>query len=303
MTDFIPPAATSDAVSPDALVIVVQQDQGRVRERQEDSIWAQRIGSSPVALLMVADGMGGQRGGDVASRAAVESAVATLRPLLGSLYPVPTLRLPGEAPLPAEPFPWEPRRTDSLHDLTPIAERRALLLRTLEQVVIDANAAVRTAAAAIDAADDAGCTFTLAVIVGRALYLAHVGDSRAYLWRQAQLRLLTHDHSGAAALVAAGIVTPEKARQLPVAHQLYRYLGGAPAQAKPDISELELMPGDVLLLCSDGLWDMLPEVEIAHLLLAHQDLAALAATLVDAANAAGGEDNISVALAHIGSEG
>ena len=107
----------------------------------------------------------------------------------------------------------------------------------------------------------------------------------------------------AAALVAAGVVSAEEARQLPAAHQLYRYLGGAPAQAKPDITELELEPDDVLLLCSDGLWDMLPDVEIARLLLAHQDLTALAAALIEAANAAGGEDNISVALAHIGGEG
>jgi protein phosphatase len=296
MSDPISPAEL-----PAALVVVAQQDQGRVRKRQEDTCRAQRVGRSPIAFLVVADGMGGQRGGDVASSAAVESAVATLRPLLGSLYPVPTLRLPGEAPLPAEPFPWEPKRKPAHYDLTTAADRRDLLLRTVEQVVADANAAVRTAAAAIDALD-AGCTFTLALIVGRALYLAHVGDSRAYLWRQAQLHQLTHDHSGAAALVAAGVVTAAEARQLPVAHQLYRFLGGAPAQAKPDISEWELAPDDVLLLCSDGLWDMLPDVEIARLLLAHQDMQELAAALLEAANQAGGEDNLSVALARIGGD-
>lgn len=303
MSDPNPLVELPAALTPAALVVVATQERGRVRERQEDSCQAQRVGRSPVAFLVVADGMGGQRGGDVASRAAVESAVATVRPLLGAIYPVPTLRLPGEAPLPADPFPWEPKRKPGEYDFTPAADRRALLLRTLEQVVADANAAVRTAAAEIDALDDAGCTFTLALIVGRTLYLAHVGDSRAYLWRQAQLRQLTLDHSGAAALVAAGVVTAAEARQLPVAHQLYRYLGGAPAQAKPDISELELEPGDVLLLCSDGLWDMLPDVDIAQLLLAHQDLDELAAALVEVANLAGGEDNISVALAHIGGEG
>lgn len=302
MSDLIPPAELPAALLPEALIVAVRQDQGRVRARQEDSCWAQRMGRSPVALLVVADGMGGQRGGDVASRAAVESAVTTLRSLLAALYPVPTLRLPGEAPLPAEPFPWEPQREAKQYGLTPAADRRDLLLRTLDQVVADANAAVRTAAVAIDALDDAGCTFTLAVIVGRALYLAHVGDSRAYLWRQAQLRQLTHDHSGAAALVAAGVVTAAEARQLPVAHQLYRYLGGAPAQAKPEIIEFELQPDDVVLLCSDGLWDMLPDVEMARLLLAHQDVEMLATALIEAANAGGGEDNISVALARIGGD-
>ncbi|MCB0049034.1 MAG: hypothetical protein KDE24_05745, partial [Caldilinea sp.] len=67
-------------------------------------------------------------------------------------------------------------------------------------------------------------------------------------------------------------------------------------------SELDLEPNDVLMICSDGLWDMLPDVEIARLLLAYQDLETLAAAMIEAANAAGGEDNISVALAHIGGD-
>lgn len=285
------------------LKVAMQQDQGRVRERQEDSCAAVAVGGRTLGFLIVADGMGGQRGGDVASRAAVESAATALRPVLAAIIPTPTLRLAGEAPLPAEPFPWEIKIKDGNYDLRPNAELEALLQRTVEQTVADAHLAVRAAAAAIDALDDAGCTFTLAILVGRAFYLAHVGDSRAYLWRQAQLRQLTHDHSGAAALVAAGVVTPAEARQLPVAHQLYRYLGGAPAAAKPDISVQQLEPGDVLLLCSDGLWDMISDVEIAQQLLAHPELPDAAAALVEAANAAGGEDNISVALARIGGDG
>ncbi|MCB0021457.1 MAG: protein phosphatase 2C domain-containing protein [Caldilinea sp.] len=303
MPDPTSPSLSSDTLTPDMLVVVAMQDQGRVRERQEDSCLALcPTRSAPIAFLVVADGMGGQRGGDVASRAAVDSAAAMLRPLLGSLYPVSTLRLPGDAPESAEPFPLDPACEDGQYDPTPVAERRSLLRRSIEQVVGDANAAVRAAAASIDALDDAGCTFTLAIIVGRSLYLAHVGDSRVYLWRQAQLRQLTHDHSGAAALVAAGVVTAVEARRLPVAHQLYRFLGGTPAQAKPDVSELDLEPNDVLMICSDGLWDMLPDVEIARLLLAYQDLETLAAAMIEAANAAGGEDNISVALAHIGGD-
>ena len=85
------------------LDLAAQQDQGRVRERQEDSCAAVSVGGHTAGFLIVADGMGGQRGGDVASRAAVETASAALRPILSALCPTPTLRLAGEAPLPAEP--------------------------------------------------------------------------------------------------------------------------------------------------------------------------------------------------------
>ncbi|MBE2240401.1 MAG: serine/threonine-protein phosphatase [Caldilineaceae bacterium] len=281
------------------ITIASQQDQGRVRARQEDSCLVERILGQPVALLLVADGMGGQRGGDIASRAAVVAAVAEMRPWLSKLQPVPTLRLPEEDEAAgadaSQPFDAVSALADSVDQ-----SNGGELMPVLEQTVQVAHAAVRNAAAAIDALDDAGCTFILAVLVGRTLYLAHVGDSRAYLWRQAQLRQLTHDHSGAAALVAAGVLAADEARAHPAAHQLYRYLGGTTAAAKADLSEHRLEAGDTLLLCSDGLWDMLPDVEIARHLLAHGDLPDLAAVLIDAANRAGGEDNISVVLAHIG---
>lgn len=281
------------------IAIASQQDQGRVRERQEDSCLVERIPGQPVALLLVADGMGGQRGGDIASRAAVVAAVSEMRPWLSRLQPVPTLRLPEEDEA-AGADASQP--SDAISALADSVDQSngGELMPVLERTVQVAHAAVRNAAVEIDALDDAGCTFTLAVIVGRTLYLAHVGDSRAYLWRQAHLRQLTHDHSGAAALVAAGVLSADEAREHPAAHQLYRYLGGTTAAAKADLSEHRLEAGDTLLLCSDGLWDMLPDVEIARQMLAHGELPELAAALIDAANRAGGEDNISVALAHIG---
>ncbi len=169
----------------------------------------------------------------------------------------------------------------------------------LLEAVAGAQAAVRAAAQEIDALDDAGTTLTVGLIAGMTLFCAQVGDSRAYLWRHSQLRRLTLDHSGAAALVAAGVISEEEARDHPVAHQLYRYLGGPAHAAKADIAKHALAPGDVVLLCSDGLWDMLGDAAIAGQLLAATDLEDAAARLIDAANAAGGEDNITVVLAQL----
>ncbi len=295
---------STDAIEPvesAQIEIAMLQDQGRVRERQEDSCLAQLLSGGQLALLVVADGMGGHRGGDVASAAAIQAIAAALLPVLASLHPVETLRLPngqeGDSPIqPASPSPMATIRlskpTVALQDAAPIRE-------ALGQAVQAAQKAVRRAADELGALDDAGSTLTAAVVIGRTLHLAHLGDSRAYLWRQSQLRQLTMDHSGAAALVAAGVIAPAEARSHPTAHQLYRYLGGPANAAKPEITETRLEAGDLLLLCSDGLWGMVEDAGLVGRLLSENDLPALAQALIDAANAAGGDDNITVALARV----
>jgi len=294
--------------------VLARQDQGRVRTRQEDSFLAEALPDRPVAMLVIADGMGGQQGGDVASHAAITAVAAMLRPALAALQPIETLRLPdaddavpdpAQGSLPAA----NPLKTINLSPRTIVldaadtaqpANQPAPMSTTLAQTVQAAQVAVRTAANEIGAIDDAGCTLTLAAVVGRTLHLAHLGDSRAYLWRHSQLRQLTYDHSGAAALVAAGLITAEEARTHPVAHQLYRYLGGNTQAAQPVITQEPLEDGDLLLLCSDGLWGEIDDAQIAGILIGAADLPTVAAALVDAANAAGGEDNITVVLARIG---
>lgn len=276
------------------ITVAMLQDQGRVRERQEDSCLAQLLSGGQLALLTVADGMGGHQGGDVASAAAMGAAAASLLPMLNSLQPVETLRLPG-----ADEADASPLATIRLSQSTVVLPDAPAVKDVMRQAVQAAQEAVRRAAGELGALDDAGSTLTVACLVGQTLHLAHVGDSRAYLWRHSQLRQLTMDHSGAAALVAAGVIAPEEARDHPAAHQLYRYLGGPAHAAKADIIETRLEAGDLLLLCSDGLWGAVPDEAIVVCLLAEHDLATLAQTLVDAANEAGGEDNITVVLARI----
>jgi serine/threonine protein phosphatase PrpC len=281
------------------------QHQGLVRERQEDSCLAHVLTDKPAVLLVVADGMGGHQAGDIASQAAVEAVAQALLPVLNSLQPSATVRLPerdeeDEAPAQAA----NPLRTVSLSQATVVLSETAVAQTPqwdilLARAVQGVQNAVRSVAARIDALDNAGCTLTLALVVGQTLHLAHVGDSRAYLWRQSQLRQLTTDHSGAAALVAAGLITAEEARTHAAAHQLYRYLGGESGSAKPDILQVRLQSEDLLLLCSDGLWGMVSDAEIAGHLIGVSDLAVAAQALIDAANNAGGEDNITAVLAQI----
>lgn len=293
----------------------LRQDRGRVRERQEDSGLAQVLAGQPVALLVVADGMGGHQGGDIASRAAVKAAEAALTPLIQRLRPIPTLRLPENAEAEGSHATWampDSMRTVNLSQATVHLSQPTIRLdgqaggvesaeveAALTQVVAGCQEAVRAAAHSIGALDDAGTTLVAGLIAGLTLFCAHVGDSRAYLWRHSQLRRLTHDHSGAAALVAAGVLSEEDARKHPVAHQLYRFLGGPAQVARPDVARHQLAPGDLVLLCSDGLWDMLRDAEIASQLLAAAGPEDAAIKLVAAANAAGGEDNITVVLAQL----
>jgi protein phosphatase len=141
---------------------------------------------------------------------------------------------------------------------------------------------------------------TLAVIEDNRVTVAHVGDSRAYLWHDGGLQLLTEDHSVPGALVKQGKITPEEAHAHPHRHVLYRCLGLKPNVEVDIYPSVTLQPGDGLLLCSDGLWDMVyPAERIEALLASSNDLSAVSRRLVNAANEAGGEDNITVMLVRV----
>jgi protein phosphatase len=148
-----------------------------------------------------------------------------------------------------------------------------------------------------DEAGDMGSTMTLAVVEDDRATVAHVGDSRAYLWRDGRLHQLSDDHSVPGALLRQGKITAEEAQEHPHRNVLYRCLGLKPAVEVDLYQSVALRPGDGLLLCSDGLWDMVYPVErIAAFLASSDNLLAVCRRLVKAANEAGGEDNITVVL-------
>jgi protein phosphatase len=142
----------------------------------------------------------------------------------------------------------------------------------------------------------AGSTLTMAFVKGRRAYIVNVGDSRTYLLRQGKLMQLTRDHSRVAELVAAGQLAPKEARNHPQAGLVTRCLGYI-EQVEADIKPYTLESGDCLLLCSDGLWEMLHDPNtMVRIIQSAPNLNTAAHRLVDAANRAGGSDNIAVVL-------
>jgi protein phosphatase len=142
-----------------------------------------------------------------------------------------------------------------------------------------------------------GTTMTMALSLGRDLFVIHVGDSRAYLLRQQQLHRLTRDHTLAQALADLGLLAPHQAATSRLRHVLTQALGAQSAYDEPDIHEVTLQDGDCLLLCTDGLTDMVKDDGIAQVLGSSDTAEAACRRLVQEALAAGGKDNVTAVVA------
>ena len=219
----------------------VATDLGKVREGNEDSY----LVDPPLFLYAVADGMGGHRGGEVASHLALETVESLGRAGAGTL-------------------------ADHVHEAN-----RAVFERSQHDRRVTGM----------------GTTLTAARIVDGAVYLAHVGDSRAYLLRAGAFRQLTEDHTLVNRMVKAGEITAAEADVHPHRNVLTRALGTEP-DVEVDEDEVALMDGDRLLLCSDGLFGMVTEDQIQAIFENEPDPQHAADRLVRAANRAGGVDNI-----------
>jgi serine/threonine protein phosphatase PrpC len=137
----------------------------------------------------------------------------------------------------------------------------------------------------------------VAISLGADLVIGHIGDSRAYLLRGARLHRLTRDHTMAQALVDAGIANPQDAATKAMRHVLTAALGSTGERSDPEVQRLHLSDGDQLLLCTDGLTDMVEDKEIVSSLRDATSAEAACGVLVDRALAGGGRDNVTVVLA------
>jgi serine/threonine protein kinase len=246
----------------------------------------------PFGLFAVADGLRDQQGksagGHEASRLAIETVADALLPLLATPLTTTVYTPPGGYRS-AITRPGQGSRPPILPDSTMEHWMRESVRRA-SQVIFHCNADYETAMAS---------TLTMALVYKRRLHIVSVGDCRAYHYRPAgRLSLLTSDHTLAANLVQAHLLQPDEVYSSAKNKQLYRFLGQS-SQVQVDYFTSEVEVNDLVLLCTNGLWHMLRDARLQELLARGGDPQKLARTLVDEANLAGGEGNISVILVRI----
>jgi protein phosphatase len=139
-----------------------------------------------------------------------------------------------------------------------------------------------------------GTTLTMAVANNWKLYVVHAGDSRCYLFRDQNLRQLTTDHTLVSELLRHGLIEPAAAAHHQFRHVVTNAIGGGQESVTAEVQDLELQPDDVVLLCTDGLFDMLPDAKIAEILRSEVDPRLVCDRLIDQALEEGGRDNVTV---------
>ena len=264
------------------LVAAALSDAGNVRrdEPNEDSTLvlllerSHEAKSQPVGAFIVADGMGGHDNGQVASRMAVNTIAERITRELFSTQ----LNAEQEKGQPAKP----PEEDE--------------LVKIFYGAIEDAN--TRLCEVNKQNKTDMGCTVTGFMIVGNHAFVVNVGDSRTYMIRGGQRYQLTTDHSLVAQLVAGGLIQPDDVYTHPQRSQIFRSLGDK-LNVQIDLFKQELYPGDVLLSCSDGLWEMVRDPQIESIINGASDPHAACTQLIEAANANGGDDNVSAVLVYV----
>jgi protein phosphatase len=260
-------------------------DRGKVRDRNEDHYLVARAGRHLDTLLtnipegevparfhetgyvfIVADGMGGAAGGEVASRMAIAT-------LINIILHVPDWIL----------------RLDEEH-AQKIMERAAKYYRQV-------NAALVERARLEPRLRGMGTTMTAAYSLGDDLFVAHVGDSRAYIFREGRLQRLTRDQTQAQLMADIGLIQQNEVARHRLRHVLTNALGGGDEEIRAEIQRIKLADGDRLLLCTDGLTDMIDDDAIADCLAREDRSHDVSRLLVDRALGNGGEDNVTVVLA------
>ena len=245
----------------EALEVAARTDSGMVRSHNEDSIAV----DPACGLMVLADGMGGYNAGEVASGIAVSVMMAEMTPLLKG----------AQAPY----------------------EAQAVSL--LAQSVQKANAAIYQAARSDEQYAGMGTTVVSALFFDNRVAVAHVGDSRLYRLRREKLEAITRDHSLLQEQIDCGMISAEDARHSQNRNLVTRAVGIDP-ELEAEIHVHDVLAGDVYLLCSDGLNDMLEDGDIQSILYAMQGNLELAADqLIQSANDSGGKDNVSVILVKV----
>jgi serine/threonine protein phosphatase PrpC len=273
-----------------AVEVAGKTDVGCVRENNEDNFGY----DSRYGIFVVCDGMGGQAAGEVASKMGVDILLDYFRA--------------GKRPAPPEP-PAPPAsqtvveqnvtgKNGSEHETSQLPVTVSGGAAFLTSAIRLANRRIYEAGQREDGRSGMGSTIVAASLHGNALVIAHVGDSRIYLVRQGEIEQLTHDHSLVAEQVRLGYITREQAETSELQNVILRALG-AEAEVQPDVEDLLAVPGDLLLMTSDGLTRYVRDPEILNIITSSPSLDAACAKLIQAAKDRGGDDNITCLLLRI----
>ncbi|MDA8107164.1 MAG: Stp1/IreP family PP2C-type Ser/Thr phosphatase [Betaproteobacteria bacterium] len=250
-----------------ALEIATCTDTGMIRSHNEDSV----VADSAHGLAVVADGMGGYNAGEVASGMATTVITSEMQQALARSRPHELDREAG-APLAA---------------------------RLLREQIRKANTSIYQAALSQPQYAGMGTTLVMCLFYDNRVMVAHLGDSRLYRLRDGGLAVLTRDHSLLQEQIDSGLITPEQAKHAQHKNLVTRALGIDPT-VEPELHEFQTRPGDLYLLCSDGLNDMVSDEDIELALQAlGSNLKLAAQQLVQMANDNGGRDNVSVILVRV----
>jgi PPM family protein phosphatase len=246
---------------------VGMSDTGRIREHNEDTIGT----DADIGLVVLADGMGGYKAGEVASGIAVRTVMTLLKEALE-------------------------REDLTIRDPESDLSRSGILLR---DAINRANKIIYQTAKTQPNCEGMGTTVVAGLFFDDKLTVAHVGDSRLYCQRAGELRQVTQDHSLLQELVARGFYTPEEAQRAASKNYVTRALGVEPT-VEVDVTEVPVLKDDLFLLCSDGLSDMVEDEDI-HLTISTfgGNLETLARQLVLLSNENGGRDNVSIVVVRV----
>lgn len=234
-----------------------KSDIGKVRDMNQDSFYI----SSPqdeVQLFIVADGMGGYKGGEIASKLAVETS-----------------------------------KNYIINNFNSIEHDRENILNLIKSAIEYANLVVYEKSKEVPELENMGTTIDICLILQNKVYIGHVGDSRVYRKRKEFFRKLTTDHSYVQKLVSDGTITKEEAYNHPKKNMLIKALGCS-SFVEPDVMVKGFLKDDILLMCSDGLTNMLRDEEIVQII--NQNPMEACNKLVDEANNKGGLDNITAVI-------
>jgi protein phosphatase len=249
------------------LEIVRLTDVGQRRDHNEDAI----ASDTAMGFVILADGMGGYKAGEVASEIAVLSITAELK--------------------------------EAMQDLRPGQVDGSLNMQAEARLIIDAvrnaNEAIYNVSQTQPQCAGMGTTLVLGLFTNNKLLVGHIGDSRMYRYRQTQLEQITEDHSLLQEQIKSGLITPEQAKYASNKNLVTRALGVDP-EVELELHEYDVEAEDIYLLCSDGLSDLVDDEVIQNTLnMLSSDLTETAKTLIDMANDRGGKDNISVILVRV----